>query len=593
VEVTLSNASVATLGTLAVHTYTILDNDAEPTLSFASGSSSGDEATSPVDFPVSLSTVSGRTVTVDYAVTGGTATGSGLDFTLDPDTLTFNKGDIVKNITLIVENDFPHELDETLVITLSNPDGVALGTYPIHTYTISDEDTDADGLSDDWERTYFGDLDRDGSLDADGDLVTDAAEYAAGTNPVDPDTDDDGTNDDTDPFPLDSTEWADNDSDGTGDNADTDDDSDGTPDVSDDFPFDDTEDTDTDKDGIGDNADADDDGDGTADGIDPYPYDTDNDGVDNDTDPDDDNDGIDDTSDLGPGGDDTDYAFDTDNDGERNDVDTDDDGDGVDDATEIANGTNPLDTDTDGDGSPDTGDTTDTDGDGTVDEADTDDDGDGVADVIEAALGTDPRVGTGINAPVIARPNSPTIDPTKDGTVTYDYSVFAQYQWATAVTFAFSAGELDGTLAPIIQLNTTTSLAGLDVPSGYTPAAGVFGITGSVASGETIQFPFPVSDLDDETSITPDDLVLQYYNGVGWVNAEPSLTMLDLTVLMDTDGETVLDAYAVFYAEISFSQSSQWRVLKPTTVAPPGSSVSVSGGGGGCFMSSVRPLSPR
>jgi hypothetical protein len=47
---------------------------------------------------------------------------------------------------------------------------------------------------------------------------------------------------------------------------------------------------------------------------------------------------------------------------------------------------------------------------------------------------------------------------------------------------------------------------------------------------------------------------------------------------------TVIDAYGTYYADITFSQSSQWRVLKPTSDVPPGSTVSV-GGGGGCFVS--------
>ena len=45
-------------------------------------------------------------------------------------------------------------------------------------------DSDADGLPDDWEVTYFGNLSRDGSGDSDGDGLSDFAEYKAGTNPI-------------------------------------------------------------------------------------------------------------------------------------------------------------------------------------------------------------------------------------------------------------------------------------------------------------------------------------------------------------------------------------------------------------------------
>ena len=45
-------------------------------------------------------------------------------------------------------------------------------------------DTDGDGMDDDWEVAYFGDLSRDGSGDFDGDGVTDLQEFRAGTDPT-------------------------------------------------------------------------------------------------------------------------------------------------------------------------------------------------------------------------------------------------------------------------------------------------------------------------------------------------------------------------------------------------------------------------
>lgn len=45
-------------------------------------------------------------------------------------------------------------------------------------------DSDGDGLADDWEVTYFGNLSRDGSGDLDGDGLSDFAEYRAGTDPI-------------------------------------------------------------------------------------------------------------------------------------------------------------------------------------------------------------------------------------------------------------------------------------------------------------------------------------------------------------------------------------------------------------------------
>lgn len=49
--------------------------------------------------------------------------------------------------------------------------------------TIS-EDSDNDGLKDLWEREYFGNLDQEGSGDYDNDGITNAQEYANGTDPT-------------------------------------------------------------------------------------------------------------------------------------------------------------------------------------------------------------------------------------------------------------------------------------------------------------------------------------------------------------------------------------------------------------------------
>ncbi|MBI4324867.1 MAG: PD40 domain-containing protein [Chloroflexi bacterium] len=47
-------------------------------------------------------------------------------------------------------------------------------------------DLDQDGLDDSWELAYFNNLSHSGLADSDGDGLTDAAEYRAGTNPIDP-----------------------------------------------------------------------------------------------------------------------------------------------------------------------------------------------------------------------------------------------------------------------------------------------------------------------------------------------------------------------------------------------------------------------
>ena len=112
--------------------------DLTPSVAFASSTGEGSESYSQVNIPVSLSGPVGMTVTVNYAVTGGTAT-SVDDYTLTAGTLTFDPGQVTpETITLMVVNDGAPEPDETVVITLSDPTNAQLGNDYQLTYTIWD-----------------------------------------------------------------------------------------------------------------------------------------------------------------------------------------------------------------------------------------------------------------------------------------------------------------------------------------------------------------------------------------------------------------------------------------------------------------------
>lgn len=138
VIVTLSNPTGVALSGTAIYTYTITDNDV-PTIGFTTGSSTASEAVTTATIPVTLSTASSKETKVNYAVTGGTS-GAGMDFTLASGTLTIAAGQTTGNITATITNDTTDELDETIIITLSSPVDVALGTNTTHTYTIQDND---------------------------------------------------------------------------------------------------------------------------------------------------------------------------------------------------------------------------------------------------------------------------------------------------------------------------------------------------------------------------------------------------------------------------------------------------------------------
>ena len=126
------------LGGIAQHTYTILDP--RPKVSFATATSSGSEGATVANVEVRLSPASSKTVTVDYAVTDGTATRD-VDYILGDGTLTFDPGEVSKNISInIIDDEIEEYLDETIELTLSNPTNATVGLTPQHTFTILDNE---------------------------------------------------------------------------------------------------------------------------------------------------------------------------------------------------------------------------------------------------------------------------------------------------------------------------------------------------------------------------------------------------------------------------------------------------------------------
>jgi hypothetical protein len=140
VVVTLNTPVNASLGTTTTQTFTITDDDAPPVVSFSSNASQSSEGAAAAGLAVALAPASARTVIVSYSVTGGTATGGGTDYTLATGTLTFSPGVTLQNVPLSVAGDALDEDNETVVVTLSSPGNATLGTIPVHTFTITDDD---------------------------------------------------------------------------------------------------------------------------------------------------------------------------------------------------------------------------------------------------------------------------------------------------------------------------------------------------------------------------------------------------------------------------------------------------------------------
>ncbi|MEI7902773.1 MAG: Calx-beta domain-containing protein, partial [bacterium] len=139
--VSLSSPMNAILGNPASHTYTILDDEPPPAVQFTAASSNVAENISPANLTVTLSSASATTISVNYAVTGGTATGGGVDYTLAPGTLAFAPGQTSKTILIAITDDLIDEPAETIVVSLSSPVNAILGSPASHTCTIVDNES--------------------------------------------------------------------------------------------------------------------------------------------------------------------------------------------------------------------------------------------------------------------------------------------------------------------------------------------------------------------------------------------------------------------------------------------------------------------
>jgi hypothetical protein len=139
--VVLSGASGANIQT-AIGTGTINDNDALPSLAIDSVSvTEGDAGSITAAFTVTLSALSSREVTVNYATANNTATAASGDYTAIPTTLlTFAPGVTTQTINVSVKGDTRYEAAETFRVNLSNANRATIAVSP-GIGTILNDDT--------------------------------------------------------------------------------------------------------------------------------------------------------------------------------------------------------------------------------------------------------------------------------------------------------------------------------------------------------------------------------------------------------------------------------------------------------------------
>ncbi len=105
----------------------IEDDDEAPTMSIGDVIlHEGLSGTTSFVFTVSLSAVSGRSVSVNYATANGTATTANGDYQSGSGTVTFAAGELNKTLTVLVNGDSVVEPDETFLVNLASATGAFL-----------------------------------------------------------------------------------------------------------------------------------------------------------------------------------------------------------------------------------------------------------------------------------------------------------------------------------------------------------------------------------------------------------------------------------------------------------------------------------
>ncbi|MEE8355788.1 MAG: Calx-beta domain-containing protein [Anaerolineales bacterium] len=127
----------ATKGPQSIHTITISD---PPDVLFSNISSVTAESTTTIALTVELSKGSSQDVSVSISTSGTAVWGATSDYTTYPDPIVIPSGSLSTILVVTINNDTIDEEDETAVLTLVNPTNALLGSTPIHTITILDDD---------------------------------------------------------------------------------------------------------------------------------------------------------------------------------------------------------------------------------------------------------------------------------------------------------------------------------------------------------------------------------------------------------------------------------------------------------------------
>ena len=137
-NITLSNAVNAEVGN-PTQLVTIIDDDEIASITIGDVTvEEGDSAPVDAAFTVNLSSVSGKTITVNYATANDSAI-AGSDYTTTSGTLTFNPGETGKTFTVPILSDNQGENDEQFKVNLSAPTNATISKVQSLVSVIDDD----------------------------------------------------------------------------------------------------------------------------------------------------------------------------------------------------------------------------------------------------------------------------------------------------------------------------------------------------------------------------------------------------------------------------------------------------------------------
>ena len=139
VILTMGSPENAVIGTNAIHSLTIENNDAIPQVFWSSSQQSVTEDSETVSITVKTNAVSGISIAIPFKVSGK-ATGNGEDHNLSDGTIMILPGEESKSIEFEITDDNAYENSEDIVITMGELSNAEKGVPSTHTITILNDD---------------------------------------------------------------------------------------------------------------------------------------------------------------------------------------------------------------------------------------------------------------------------------------------------------------------------------------------------------------------------------------------------------------------------------------------------------------------